>query len=64
MKLTSKAARINVGLKQEDVAKLVGVSRTTVSYWETGRHVPIYTHKMALAEIYKVDIEDLIFNEK
>ena len=40
MKMTLKAARINAGLTQEQLAKKVGVAKKTVSTWETGKVRP------------------------
>lgn len=37
IKITLKAARVNASLTQEMVAKTMGVTRTTVNAWETGR---------------------------
>lgn len=36
MKLSLRAARVNAGFSQEKLAKLIGVSKSTVSRWETG----------------------------
>lgn len=32
--------RIQAGLRQDDVAQELGVSRETIANWETGRRVP------------------------
>ena len=36
LKLSLKAARTNANLSQSDVAKVLGVSKSTVSRWERG----------------------------
>jgi len=36
-KITFQAARVNAGLTQEALAKEMGVSRSTVNDWETGK---------------------------
>ena len=38
--ISIKAARINKGLTQKELAKLLNVSNKTVSSWENGRSVP------------------------
>lgn len=40
MKITLKAARINKGLTQVDVATALNVNKKTVSSWENGRTMP------------------------
>ena len=40
MKLTLKAARVNKGLTQEDVAKALNVTKKTVGSWEMGKTMP------------------------
>lgn len=40
VQLTLKAARINKGLRQTDVAVALGVDRKTVSSWEKGKSMP------------------------
>ena len=39
-KITMKAARVNKGLTQENVAKIMNVSRNTVYMWEKGKVKP------------------------
>jgi transcriptional regulator with XRE-family HTH domain len=40
VQMTLRAARINKGLRQEDVAAALGVGRKTVSSWEKGKSMP------------------------
>ena len=50
-----KERRIELGLTLEEVAKHVGVSKTTVSRWETGEISNMRRDKIGkLAEILKV----------
>lgn len=37
-KISLKAARVNAGLTQADVGKELGVSKQTISHWESGRN--------------------------
>lgn len=37
MKITLKAARINAGLTQKELAKKLGRSESTIVNWETGK---------------------------
>ncbi len=47
-------------LSQEALAEKVGVSRQTVAKWESGESVPDILHAEALAELFDVNLEDLI----
>ena len=53
MKITLKAARINAGLKQIDVANKLSVNITTVSNWESGKTKPSIENFRKLCELYK-----------
>lgn len=55
--MTLAAARINAGLTQEEASKRIGVSRQTISYWETGQHGPIPEHLSKLCEVYNIKEE-------
>lgn len=61
-KLTLKAARVNVGLTQKELAKLMNKSETTIINWEKGsiEDIKIKDFKK-LCEVLKVDINQLIF---
>lgn len=52
-KITLKAARINAGLDQSDVAKELNVNITTVSSWETGKTHPSLENFKRLCELYR-----------
>lgn len=40
MRISLKAARINAGLRQTDIAIALGVDRKTVGSWENGKSMP------------------------
>lgn len=59
MKITLKAARVNAGFSQDELAKFAGVSKSTISRWEIGRF-PIPDEMLArLCEICQVNKEDI-----
>ena len=58
-----KEARLNAKLTQEDVAKRIGVFKTTISGYETGRSEPCMAHLISLMEIYGVDANWLLQDE-
>ncbi|MEE1171097.1 MAG: helix-turn-helix transcriptional regulator [Ruminococcus sp.] len=61
MKIKLNAARVNAGFTQEEVAKLLGKSKNTIVNWENGRSAPDINAGKALANLYGVSVDDLIF---
>lgn len=62
MKLGSNLfkARKNVGLSQEIVAEKLGVSRQTISKWETDETIPDIYQSKKLAKLYNLSLDELI----
>jgi cro-like protein, phage associated len=62
VKLTLKAARVNAGLTQKQLASLMGISETTMIKWEksNGKDIKLGEFKK-LCKILKVDTNQLIF---
>lgn len=56
-----KEARRRKGLTQEDLAKQMSVSRSTVSHWEIGRKVPEKEFLDRLAQLLE---EEFIFDQE
>lgn len=59
MKITLRAARVNAGFDQSDVARKLGVNIATVSSWETGKTRPSLDRFRKLCELYDCP-EDMI----
>lgn len=53
-------ARKKCGLSQEDVAEKLGVSRQTISKWETGETLPDIRQSKQMSLLYHVSLDDLI----
>lgn len=53
-------ARKNKGLSQEMVAEKLGVSRQTISKWETDETLPDIQQSKRLAVIYNLTLDELI----
>ena len=53
-------ARKKCGLSQEAVAEKLGVSRQTVSKWETDETVPDIRQSKKMAVLYHVSLDELI----
>ncbi len=55
-----KELRLGLGLRQEDVAKLLGMDCSDrLSHWEKGKATPNLVNLFKLSVIYKVDPEML-----
>lgn len=53
-------ARKKCGLSQEEVAEKLGVSRQTISKWETDETLPDIRQSKKMALLYNVSLDDLI----
>ena len=53
-------ARKKSGLSQENVAEKLGVSRQTISKWETGETLPDIRQSKGLATLYHMTLDELI----
>lgn len=54
-----KEHRIRLGLKQEDLARLVGVRRETIGNLEKGRYNPSLVLAWNIAQAFGVPIEEV-----
>jgi len=59
MKNTIKIERAKNNFTQEDLAKLLGVSRQTVNSIEKGRYVPSTTLALKMSGVFGVSVNDL-----
>ena len=53
-------ARKKRGLSQEEVAERLGVSRQTISKWETDETLPDIRQSKKLASLYRLSLDELI----
>ena len=58
--MTLKEARVSAGLTQEEVAKALGVKRSAISMWETGKSFPKAKMLPLISAIYRKPISELI----
>ncbi len=61
MKVTLKAARINVGMTQAEAAKSIGVSRETLVNWESGKSFPAVSKIPEIERTYRVNYDQINF---
>ena len=59
-----KAARAEQGLSQTDLARLVGVSRQTISSLEKGRYNPSILLAFKIARRFGLQIEDVFIYQE
>ena len=65
MKNRLEAIRKERGIRQDEFAKLMGVSRQTISSLETGRYNPSIYLAYKIAKYFELTIEDVfIFDEE
>ena len=62
-KLTMKAIRINANLTQQELADAMGVSRSSVIAWETGKTQPSTVCLMAFCYVTNVTLDDISLPE-
>lgn len=53
-------ARRKKGLSQETVAEILGLSRQTVSKWETDETLPNVFQAKEMARLYELSLDDLM----
>ena len=59
-----KELRKEKNLTQEQLAETLNVSRRTVSRWETGSNMPDLDLLMEIADLYQVDLRELLNGER
>ena len=65
MKNRIEEIRKERGIRQEDFAKLMGVSRQTISSLETGRYTPSIFLAPKIAQFFGMTIEEVfLFDEE
>lgn len=64
LQISLAAARVNAGYTQDDVARELHVSKTTVINWEKGKVIPAFIVLNALSGLYKIPIDNISLPEK
>jgi len=59
-----KVQRAKKDLTQEQLAELVGVTRTTINFVERGRWVPSTILALKIAQVFKVQFEEVFYLDK
>lgn len=61
MAIHLKAARVNAGLTQKDVAERLEVNRNTISSYEAYKTIPDIETAKRIAALYGLTVDDIIF---
>ena len=64
LRTTMKENRARLGLKQEDLARLVGVRRETIGNLEKGRYNPSLKLAMDIAKVFGRPVEEIFVFEE
>ena len=58
--MSLKEIRESKGIKSKDVAAALGVSRSTLSMWETGKRKVRGSNLVKLSKLYKIPVARLV----
>jgi putative transcriptional regulator len=61
MAIHLRAARINAGLKQSEVAQELGINKNTVISYEQYKTSPDIATAKKMARLYNMDFDDIIW---
>lgn len=61
-KITLKAARVNAGLTQKEVAEKMGVSIQTINKWENNLKIVKLGSFNKLCKLYNKNVNEIFFN--
>lgn len=64
MAISIKAARVNAGLTQEEVAKALNKSKNTIVSYEAYTSSPDITLAIAMAKLFGMDLGDIIWDKE
>jgi len=64
LQISLAAARVNAKMTQEDVAKLLRVSKNTVVNWEKGESEPKIFQARVLSKAFKMPLENISFDNE
>lgn len=64
IQISLAAARVNAKMTQEDVAKALKVSKTTVVNWENGKVKPSAATLFMLSDVYDIPVDNIFLPEE
>lgn len=63
LKITLEAARVNAHLTQSEAAEKLGVSRSTIQSWESGRTSPSVIQADQISNVYRWPKDAIFFGK-
>lgn len=63
-RISLEAARVNANLTQEKLAKILGVSKTTVCNWENGLTEPSLSQLRKISELSGIPMDFIFVPDK
>lgn len=64
MKISIKAARVNAGLTQMDVAKELGKSKNTIVSYESYTTCPDINTAKEMAKLFNMSVNDILWSKE
>lgn len=64
LKISLAAARVNAGMTQNQVAKVLKVSNKTILNWENGKTAVGYAQATMLSSLYGIPIDNIFLPNK
>ncbi len=64
IQISLAAARVNAGMTQEDVARKMKISKTTILNWEKGKVVPSFANLQMLSTLYGIPTNNIFLPSK
>lgn len=58
-----KSLRLEKNLSQPELAKVLGVSKAMISFWENNKYEPTASNIIKIAKYFEVSIDDLLVGE-
>ena len=63
MKMTLKALRVNADMTQKETAERLGISVSTLMFWEQGKRYPNVKDIQKIEKLFNVNYDDIIFQD-
>ena len=64
LQISLAAARVNAGLTQQDVAKRMKISKSTLINWEKGKVIPSFASLEELSRLYNIPSDYIFLSTK
>ena len=64
MAVSMKAARVNANLYQRQAAEKLGIAKSTLQGYESGKHIPKSDVAAKMAKLYGLPADQIIFCAK